>query len=209
MCLNEAELSEKMDALNDQLDDFEKRFASSGPEVQQMLAHLISNPSMAGELARASDRAMTTPQHQHHTPNSSDSAQTQSVTDSGQQRWAYASPVQGGHAGLPHTSPQRAMPSPSRHRMGDVETSPMFPALTPSNSLAQQVASRESLNDCAASSFPSPSVLPSMVRLPAHTACAPTPDTPHLKLAENLCCLFLCSRSCAPAEHHRSSIIID
>ena len=161
--MSQTELSEKMDALNGQLDDFEKRFASADPEVKQMLAHLITNPSMAGELALASDLAITTPERQHHTPNSSDSAQTQSATDNGPERWAYASPVQGGRAGLPHSSPQRSMLSPSQHRMGDPESSPMFPALTPSNSLAQQVASRESLNDCAASSFPSPSRLPAMV----------------------------------------------
>lgn len=153
LCIPQRDLSEKMDALNEQLDDFEKRFASSGPEVKQMLAHLITNPSMAEELALASDPNIT--------PQSSDSAQTQSATDSGHQRWAYSSPVQGGHAGLPHSSPQRAMPSPSHHRMGDVETSPMFPALTPSNSLAQQVTSREALSDCAASF---PSMLPAMVR---------------------------------------------
>jgi hypothetical protein len=159
--MSQQELSDKMDALGAKLDDFENRFASAGPEVRQMLAHLITNPSVAEELALASN-----PSRSHHTPNSSDSAQTQSAEDSGQQRWAYSPPMQGGHAGLPHSSPQRAsMPSPAR-RICDPETSPMFPALTPSNSLAQQVTSRESLADCAASSFPS--MLPAMVRKPAH-----------------------------------------
>lgn len=159
-CMSHSDLNASMDVLSDQLDDFERRFTSAGPDVKQMLAHLISNPSMAQELALAS-QAPNTLAPQHHTPNSSDSAQTQSATDSGQQRWAMSSPVQPAHARLPHSSPQRAMPSPSLRMGGDAETSPMFPALTPSNSLAQQAVSREALADCAASI---PNMIPAMVR---------------------------------------------
>jgi hypothetical protein len=159
--MSQQELSDKMDALAAQLDDFEKRFASAGPEVRAMLGQLIANPAVAEELALASHHALS-----HHTPNSSDSAQTQSAADSGQQRWAYSSPMRVGHPGIIHPSPQPvSMPSPSR-RSGDPETSPMFPALTPSNSLAQQATSRESLADCAASSFPRK--LQAMVRTAAH-----------------------------------------
>lgn len=153
--MSNQELSERMDALSEQLDDFEKRFASADPEVKQMLAHLISNPSAAEELALASDTPTIT---QHQTPNSSDSAQTQSAADSAQQRWGFSSPSPAGDLGALHGSPQRPTLSPAR-RMGDIESSPMFPALTPSNSLAQQVTSRESLSDCAASF---PTTLPSM-----------------------------------------------
>lgn len=155
--MSNQELSERMDALSEQLDDFEKRFASADPEVKQILAHLISNPSAAEELALASDTPTIT---QHQTPNSSDSAQTQSATDSAQQRWGFSSPSPDGDLGALHGSPQRPTLSPAR-RMGDIESSPMFPAITPSNSLAQQVTSRESLSDCAASF---PTTLPSTVR---------------------------------------------
>jgi hypothetical protein len=155
--MSQQELSDKMDALAAQLDDFEERFASADPEVRQMLAQLITNPAIADELALASQQ----------TPNSSDSAQTRSTTDSGQERWTtYSSPMQGGSLGNLNSSPQRTgVPTPAR-RLGGPETSPLFPALTPSNSLAQQTASRESLADCAASSFPS--LLPAMVRTSAH-----------------------------------------
>jgi hypothetical protein len=172
-------LASQLDALESQLDAFEKRFASADPEVKRMLAHFITDPASATQAATADTDGC------HATPQSSDSAQTQSGAQ-GDHRWDCSSPIPALHpaarASVGHQGASHAVqPSPVHQRLPrtmevGIESSPMFPALTPSNSLAQQVTSRDALADCAASM---PMAISSLVRPPCiHCPLSPECSVP-------------------------------
>lgn len=72
---------QQLDALDIELEKFERRFASADPDVKRMLAQMLSHDGLAPELIMFNNSTPGDPSFALATPDSSDSAQTYPIAE--------------------------------------------------------------------------------------------------------------------------------